>query len=72
MCWKKTLHFFAGLFAALGILALFGAWFVSFRGSQFLWFTEGHLFNDAKTLLLASIALGIGTLIHIHQDKKKK
>jgi len=70
MKWSKLLHGVAAVAGVIGVLALFAAWIAAWQGS-FLGMSEEHLFNDAKSLLLASIAFGIGTLVHQH-DKKKK
>jgi hypothetical protein len=66
--WSSILHkiaFFSGIF---GVLMLFGAWIATYQGS-FLGMSEEHFFNDAKSLLLVSIAFGIGTLIHHNEEK---
>ena len=52
----------------LGTAALLGAWIAG--ESAFLGFSQEHLYNDAKTLLLVSIAFGIGTLIHMQEERK--
>ena len=71
MRWAPTLHW-ASLFAAiLGTFALFGAWLATWN-ETFLGMTETHLFNDAQTLLLLSIALGVGTLIHHYEERGLK
>jgi len=66
--WSPTLHAVAAVTGVLGLLAILGAWVATWQGS-FLWMSEIHLFNDAKSLLLASIAFGIGTLIHKQEEK---
>lgn len=71
MKWSKLLHGVAAISGFGGILALFGAWIATSRGS-FLGQTEQHLFNDAQALLLASIAFGIGTLLHQRNEDTKK
>ena len=59
-----------GIFAiagVLGVLAIIAAW-VAGSGTLF-GLSEGHFFEDAKALLLVSIAFGIGTLIHLKEEK---
>ena len=67
MKWSSILHGISAIVAIVGVLALIGAWIATANGS-FLGFSEQHLFNDAKTLFLASIAFGIGTLIHHYEE----
>jgi len=66
--WSKILHGVAFVAGVAGVLALVAAWIASFNGS-FIGRSEAHLFNDAKSLLLVSIAFGIGTLIHLKEEK---
>ena len=66
---SPILHNIAWISGVLGALALVAAWIATFSGS-FLGLSEEHLFNDAKTLLLVSIAFGIGTLIHHNEEKR--
>ena len=68
MKWSPILHMVAFISGVVGILALIGAWIATFSGGSFLGLSEGHLFNDALTLLLVSISFGIGTLIHHHEE----
>ena len=67
MRWSKTLHGISAISGILGILALFTAWIV--RNGTFFGLDQNHYFNDAMSLLLVSIAFGIGTLIHMKQEK---
>ncbi len=53
-----------------GALALIGTWIAGSDGT-FLGLSEAHLFNDVVGLLLVSIAFGIATLIHQHDELKK-
>lgn len=69
--WAPTLHWASLFTAIIGTLALFGAWIATWTGT-FLGMTEQHLFNDAQTLLLLSIALGVGTLIHHYEERGLK
>lgn len=66
--WSPILHWISLLTAIIGILFLVGAWFATANGT-FLGFSEEHLFNDAISTLLVSIAFGIGTLIHQNEEK---
>tara|TARA_Y100000310_G_C20612034_1_gene778516 strand:- start:476 stop:682 length:207 start_codon:yes stop_codon:yes gene_type:complete len=68
MKWSPLLHGISAIAGVVGLLALFAAWIAAIQGS-FLGFSEVHLFNDAKTLLLVSISFGIGTLIHLHGEE---
>ena len=67
--WSPTLHKIACVLGVVGTLAIVAAWIASRQGS-FLGMSEIHLFNDAKSLLLASIAFGVGTLIHQNEEKR--
>ncbi len=67
--WSKVLHPIAAIAGILGVLAMVAAWIASFQGT-FLGQEQLHWFNDAKTLLLVSIAFGIGTLIHLKEEGK--
>ena len=69
MKWSPILHKIAMVTGIVGFLALVGAWIATLNGT-FLGQTQDHLFNDAKGLLLTSIAFGIGTLIHQNEEKK--
>lgn len=69
MKWSKILHVVATIAGIMGVLTLFGAW-IAIINESFLGFSEEQLFNDAISLLLVSIAFGIGTLIHQNQEKK--
>ncbi len=66
--WSPILHRIAYVSGIFGVLMLIGAWAATSQGS-FLGMSEEHLFNDAKSLLLVSIAFGIGTLIHHNEEK---
>ena len=68
MKWSPILHGIAAVAGILGLLAFIATGIATFQGS-FLGLSEEHLFNDTKSLFLASIAFGIGTLIHLKQEK---
>ena len=70
MKWSPILHNVAFVSGVIGVLALVAAWIATFNGG-FLGQTETHFFEDAKTLLLVSIAFGIGTLIHQNEERRK-
>ena len=53
--WSPTLHMVAFTSGIIGVLMLVGAWIATLQGS-FLGMNEEHLFNDAKSLFLMSIA----------------
>lgn len=67
MKWSSILHGIAATSATIGALALIGAWIAG--SGTFFGQTQGHFFNDAKVLLLLSIATGIGTLVHLQLEK---
>ena len=56
--WSPILHGIAFVSGIIGVLALIGAWIATTQGS-FLGLSEEHLFNDAKSLFLASIAIQV-------------
>jgi len=71
MKWSPILHNIAWISGVLGILALIAAWIAGSGGGTFLGFTQAHFFEDTKALLLVSIAFGIGTLIHLKEERRK-
>ena len=68
MKWSPTLHGISAISGIVGALALIGAWIAG--TGTFLGFSQEHLFNDSVSLLLVSIAFGIGTLIHMQEESK--
>ena len=68
MKWSPTLHAISAVSGIVGLLALLGAWLAGAEGTMF-GLSQAHLFQDASALFLASIAFGIGTLIHLHTEK---
>ena len=68
MKWSPILHGIAAVAGVVGALALLGAW-IAGEGT-FLGVNQQHLYNDAMSLLLVSIAFGIGTLIHQREEEK--
>ena len=68
MKWSPILHGVAAITGIIGTLALLGAW-IAGAGTLF-GLSQEHFFEDAKALLLVSIAFGVGTLIHQQQEKK--
>jgi len=69
MKWSPLLHTIAFLSGITGALALIGAWIAGTDGT-FLNLTQAHLYNDTQSLLLVSVAFGIGTLIHLKEESK--
>jgi len=70
MRWSPVLHGIAAVSGILGLLALFSFWFGLLTGTTFLGNTPEHAFDDAVALLLVSIAFGIGTLVHQHEEER--
>ena len=71
MKWSPTLHLLTIISGIAGSLAILGAWFAG-EGGKVLGLSETHLFSDATVLLLLSISLAIGVLIHRDQEKERK
>ena len=67
MKWSPLLHGIAAITGILGALALISSWLAG--TGTILGLSQNHLFNNATGLLLASIAFGIGTLIHMQQGR---
>jgi len=68
MKWSPKLHIVTLIAAIAGFISLVAAWVAGADGTVF-GFSQEHFFNDANALLLTSIAFGIGTLIHLQQEK---
>ena len=71
MKWSPILHGVAAISGILGVLALLSFWFGLATGKTFLGNTPEHAYDDAVAFFLASIAFGIGTLIHQKEEEKK-
>ena len=70
MKWSPILHGVAAISGVLGILALVSFWIAAAKeGVKF--FSMEHSYQDAVALFLASIAFGIGTLIHKRDEEQK-
>jgi len=69
MKWSPILHGISVIAGIVGALALIAAWVTS-SGTLF-GLTQAHFFEDAKALLLVSIAFGILTLIHQKIEETK-
>lgn len=66
--WSPILHWVSLIAAILGVVAFIGASFAALTGGPIIGLSEEHLFNDTASLLLLSIAFGIGTLIHMQLE----
>ena len=71
MKWSPVLHYLTVIAAGFGFLSLIGAWIAGEEGRVF-GFTQEHFFNDAQSLFLLSIALGLGVLIHRDIEKEEQ
>jgi len=65
---SSVLHCISTIAAIFGALALIGVWI---GAETLLGTSQEQLFDNAKTLLLVSVAFGIGTLIHLKKEKQK-
>jgi len=72
MKWSRILHAIAALTGIVGAASVVLWWVALARteGLSFM-FTPEHMYDDAQILFLASIAFGIGTLIHLWGEKKR-
>ena len=66
---SPVLHGISAIAGIAGILTLIGFW-IAAANTGTNPFSQEHLYDDAIALLLVSIAFGIGTLIHLHEEKK--
>ena len=69
MKWSPILHGISAIAGIIGVLVLISAWIAG--SGTFLGFTQEHFFEDTKSLLLISIAFGIGTLVHQNEERKR-
>ena len=70
MKWSSILRGIAALTGIFGVITIFGAWIAGTSGA-FLSFSQEYIYNNATVLLLASIAFGIGTLIHTSEEQQQ-
>ncbi len=71
MNWSKLLHAIAAVTGIVGAGALVWWWVALAQDEGFSFmFTPEHLYDDARILFLASIAFGIGALIHSQKGRK--
>lgn len=71
MKWSPILHGIAAVSGVLGFGALVIFWFAAANDGVNL-FSQDHAYKDAVVLFLASIAFGIGALIHQRLEKTKQ
>ena len=73
MKWSPILHGIAAITGIAGAAIVIAWWIVLIKTVGFsTMFSPEHMYDDAVVLLLVSIAFGIGTLIHLQQEKKQK
>ena len=68
MKWSPILHSIAAIAGILGVLALVIFWIAAANDGVNI-FSQDHAYKDAVVLFLASIAFGIGTLIHKQKEQ---
>ena len=71
MKWSPLLHGISAVSGILGVLALLVFWITAANEGVRL-FSSEHAYKDVVVLFLASIAFGVGALIHQHEEKRKK
>ena len=69
MKWSPILHGISAIFGILGVVALITFWIAAAKDGVQI-FSQDHAYKDAMVLFLASIAFGIGTLVHLREEKK--
>jgi len=69
MKWSPILHGIAAISGILGLLSLVWFWIALLSGGTFIGIAAEHAHDDAVAFFLASIAFGVGTLIHQKQEK---
>jgi len=70
MKWSPILHGISAISGVIGFLTLI-VWRIVLAREGASPFSAEHLYDDARALLLLSIAFGIGTLIHQREEKNK-
>ena len=69
--WSPILHGIAAVSGVVGALAVLSWWISLWATEGFsLFFSPQHAYENAIILFLASIAFGIGALIHQNQERK--
>ncbi len=72
MKWSLILHGLAAASGILGAIVVIIWWVVLVKeGTPIFSLNPEHLYDDALILFLASIAFGIGALIHQNTEKEK-
>jgi len=69
MKWSPILHGISAISAIFGLVALVVFWIAAANDGVSI-FSQDHAYKDAIALLLVAIAFGIGTLIHLKEEKK--
>lgn len=70
MKWSSILHGIAVITGVIGLLSLFWLWGALLSGGELFNVTAEHIQDEVVVLFLASIAFGIGTLIHQKQEQE--
>jgi len=71
MKWSPILHGISAISGIIGFIALIMWWIMLAREGASP-FSPEHLYDDARALLLLSIAFGIGTIIHQLQERRRQ